>query len=466
MQWFSGSPLKSKDSQQRVQAIGKLANARDRQSKTALMTALGDPEATVRMEALKVITLWRDEDTLRALTFALKDSAATIRERAIGELQGLGARDSIADLLPVLCDSAAPVRAAAANALAALGWRAETAGERALEYIGRSQFGKAATIGRAALELILPFAENTVASTRQEVAEALGLIRDPQASEALQKLTADADASVRIAAILSLTRVQPSVVALSKMLSDADKNVRMVVVEALGQLRDSEAVPLLSNCLRDASWEVRGAAAGALALMGERSTVPLLIEALKDPDADVRMAVAEALGVIGDVEAIEPLILAQLDSETPVRQTALKAIMRVDYRWYRNARAYRMLPVLKRAVRGEDYSIRAAATELLERIFSIKRHALRNVSADPEADRRIQAAEVLITCLWDDDPLLAGAAAEALGQLRSRRAIDVLKVKSEDKHPWVSQQAAQALVLIEGQGAQAGGWRHSGQANS
>ncbi len=425
-----------------------------------IMSALGDSAVEVRLEALRAIVSWRDENTVRTLIHLLRDPHASVREGAILEITKIGARECIPDILPCLCDSAMPVRTAAVNGLSALGWRAETSGERALEFVGHSQFGKAAMLGRVALELLLSFADNPVVSTRQEIAEALGVLRDAQSITALQKFLSDADAGVRIAAILSISRVQPSVGLLSTMIKDVDKNVRIVAVETLGQLHDTEAVPALSECLQDSHWEVRATAANALGLLGERSTVPLLVNVLKDSDPDMRVAVAEALGMIGDVETIEPLILALLDPETPVRQAALKALMRVDHRWYRNPRAHRTLPVLKRATRGEDYSIRAAATDLLERIFSIRRHAIRNASGNPDVDRRILAGEVLVICLWDDDPLLAGAAAETLGHLRSRTAIEALKAKSQDGHPWVRKQAAAAVATLEGRESNAG-WRPS-----
>jgi HEAT repeat protein len=462
MQWFASSQLKSKDPRRRMEALGRVADARDRQTVAAVMSALGDAAVEVRLEALKVIVRWRDENTVRALTHATRDPHPDVRERAISELRGLGLRESIPDILPCLCDMAMPVRTAAVQALNMLGWMPVTPGERALEHIGLSQFGKAAALGRACLELLLPFVDHAAATTRREIAAALGLIRDPQAVAALQKLMGDVDPGVRIAAITAMAAAQQPVAIIARGIADPDKNVRLATVETLGELKDSEAVPMLSDCLKDEHWEVRCAAAGALALLGERSTLPLLIKALTDIDADMRVAAAEALGMAGDVEAIEPLILAQLDSETRVRQAALRAVVRVDYRWHRNARSYQTLPFLKRALRNEDYSVRNAATELLERIFSIRRPAMRTSTADPEADRRAHAAEMLIPCLWDDDPFLRGAAAEALGQLRSSRARDVLKVKAEDPDKWVRQQAMAALVLLEGSKATAGGgWRPS-----
>jgi HEAT repeat protein len=172
------------------------------------------------------------------------------------------------------------------------------------------------------------------------------------------------------------------------------------------------------------------------------------------------VAAAEALGTIAAAESIEPLVAAYLDVETKVRQAALRALMRVDYRWHRNAQAYQTLPALKRALRSKDYSVRNAATELMERIFSIKRSSLRSQSGDPESARRSHAADLLITCLWEDDALLRGAAAEALGALRSNRARDALKVVAKDAHQWIRQQAVHALDLIENsRPSRESGWR-------
>jgi HEAT repeat protein len=460
MQWFSSAQLKSKEPRRRIDALHRLAGVRDRQSISCVLSALGDPAVEVRQEALRIAVTWRDENTARALLHAIRDSQPEIRERAISDLGALGLRDGIPAILPCLCDVAMPVRAAAVQALHMLGWMPANAAERALESVGRSQFGKAAALGRDALELLLPFAGHAAADTRRSVASALGLIREPEAIAGLHRLMTDVDAGVRIAALTAMANVEPTVSVIAPAVSDPDKNVRIAAVEVLGEMRNSEAVPCLSNCLRDQHWEVRCAAAAALALLGERSTIPLLVQGLRDVDPDMRVAAAEALAKVADAESIEPLIAAYLDPETNVRQAALRALVRVDYRWHRNARAYQSLPSLKRALRSQDYAVRNAATELMERIFSIRRPSLRSSTGDPEVDRCTHAVDLLITCLWDDDPLLRGAAAEGLGTLRSSRARDALKVAATDSHQWVQQAATRALDLVENsRGSLENGWR-------
>ncbi len=427
---------------------------------TVVMSALGDQVVEVRLEALRVIARWRDKNTLRALVHVLRDPHPDVRERAILELRTAGGRESIPALVQCLVDPVASVRAQTVPTLAYLGWTPQTPTDHVLDLIGRSQFTEAGAVGRVALDFLLPFVGHACISTRRDVAEALGLQRDERATASLEKLLADTDAGVRIAAMTSLARMKASVTILERMTTDADKNVRVAAVETLGDMKDTEAVPALLRSLKDEHWGVRCAAAAALGVIGERASVPLLIEALKDSDPDMRVACAEALGLIGDVEAIEPLVLAQLDPEMRVRQAALRAVLRVDYRWQRNPKAYRTLLAVKRALRSDDFSVRNAATELLERIFSIRRQSWRSTGADGEAERRLQAAEMLIVCLWDDDALLRGAAAEALGHIRTRRALEVLKAKAEDPHEWVRERAAAALVQIEAPECSAGGgWR-------
>jgi HEAT repeat protein len=459
MSWFSSAQVKAKDPRRRIEAIAKLEEARDQQSMTLVMSALGDHTVEVRLEALRVIARWRDKNSFRALVHVLRDPHPDVRERAILELRTMGGRESIPSLVPCLSDPVASVRAQAVPTLAYLGWIPQTPTEHVLDFIGRNQFSNAAAIGRVALDFLLPFVGHACISTRRDVAEALGQQRDERVYAALEKFLADADAGVRIAAMTSLARLKASISVLERMIADPDKNVRVAAVEILGERKDTEAVPALLRCLKDEYWGVRCAAAAALGLIGERTSVPLLIDALNDPDPDMRVACTEALGLIGDVEAIEPLVLAQLDPEARVRQAALRSVLRVDYKWQRNPRAYRTLLQVKRALRSDDFSVRNAATELLERIFSIRRQSFRSTNADGEAERRVQAAEMLIVCLWDDDALLRGAAAEALGHLRARRALDVLKVKAEDAHDWVRGRATAALVQVEAKETSTGGWR-------
>ena len=77
------------------------------------------------------------------------------------------------------------------------------------------------------------------------------------------------------------------------------------VVFALGAIDDERLVPLLCGALQSKESNVRWSAAHALAK--RKSAVPALIDALRDRAPTVRTVVIEALGDLGDTQALTPL---------------------------------------------------------------------------------------------------------------------------------------------------------------
>lgn len=148
---------------------------------------------------------------------------------------------------------------------------------------------------------------------------------------------------------------------IKKRLLEGDEEARRVAVEALGCMRDKEAIMLLVSALGDQSWRVRKTAEGILeGLAGEESLVPALIgclrsednagmrnsaasvlvrigwsaipyliETLKDVDKDIRKFAADILGEIGDRKAISPLVDALRDSDDNVRSSAAEALGKI-----------------------------------------------------------------------------------------------------------------------------------------
>jgi len=134
-------------------------------------------------------------------------------------------------------------------------------------------------------------------------------------------------------------------------LQSRNKHVRLGVMEALGEIRATEAVQPLTNALHDPDNEVRWEAALALGEIGDDRAIPPLVEALKDRDRFVRYGAAVALDkfqwqpdndalhaylhlgkqewkemvAIGDA-AIEPLRVAMTDRDSEIREKAVRAL--------------------------------------------------------------------------------------------------------------------------------------------
>lgn len=178
---------------------------------------------------------------------------------------------------------------------------------------------------------------------------------------------------------------------LKKRLLEGDEEERRAAVEALGGLREKEAVILLVSALGDQSWRVRKTAEEMLegfageeslvsALIGSLrsednagmrnsaayvlvrlgwSAIPYLIETLKDVDKDIRKFAADILGEIGHREAISPLVDALRDNDDNVRSSAAEALGKIGGAEVVNALVY----VLKNT--EDDIWLRYSALEAL-----------------------------------------------------------------------------------------------------
>jgi HEAT repeat protein len=253
---------------------------------------------------------------------------------------------------------------------------------------------------------------------RQAAARALGEIKDPRAVEPLSAALKDERFSVRQAAAEALGKIKDprAVEPLSAALKDAEGRVRLAAAEALGKIKDPRAVEPLIAALTDKNSDVRAAATEALVKIGAPA-VETLIAALKDAEwRGVRQAAAEALGAIGDARAMETLIAALKDKDSDVRQAAAEALGHLGWE--------------------------PAQDEIAGWYWMAKRDWDKCVALGA------LAVEPLIAALKDQYSWTRKAAAEALGEIKDRRAVEPLIAALKDQYSWARQAASEALVKI------------------
>jgi len=167
------------------------------------------------------------------------------------------------------------------------------------------------------------------ATIRREAANALGQISAREAEEAL--ITAfvwDKDEDVCKAAAHALKKIGVHPV---DLFLHEETLIRSNIAEALGRIRDKNAVEPLIASLEDEYWGTRESAAKALGDIGNNRAVEPLIKALKDENWTVRENAAKALGKIGDKRAQKPLKEALNDEDWHVKQAASDSLKCLQY---------------------------------------------------------------------------------------------------------------------------------------
>jgi HEAT repeat protein/beta-lactamase regulating signal transducer with metallopeptidase domain len=239
----------------------------------ALIAALSDPDANVRMAAANSLGQLEDPRAIPALIAASRDSNAQVRSAAFDALTNFEDPRVVEPMIAALKDPDADVR------------------QRAAQTLGSLQ-------DKRALQPLMAALADSSADVRQAAAQSLGELQDPAAAGALAGALKDPKADVRQAAAQSLgefeLRVAPP--ALIAALKDADPDVRQAAAQSLGEIQDPAAVPALQSSLGDANADVREGAVRALIEISDSTAISALISALKSSDAGVRRQAAQALG--------------------------------------------------------------------------------------------------------------------------------------------------------------------------
>jgi HEAT repeat protein len=235
-------------------------------------------------------------------------------------------------------------------------------------------------------------------------------------------------------------------------LGDEDSSVRADAAEALGELGDPQAVDPLIAVLDDEDVFVRLAAVEALGKIGEASAVPALTKALWQSGetplgeslADVQTAAATALAAIGDPSTVKPLVQytarGNLDEDlvptiAEMGKPAVKPL--IEILGHSPARQREVAA----QVLGEIGDPRA-----VKPLLAFSRKNPTGTAALVAIGK--PAVEPLVQALDDSAIPIRATAAQVLGEIGDRRAIEGLREALGDPEDPVWHAASDALVLL------------------
>lgn len=277
----------------------------------------------------------------------------------------------------------------------------------------------------------------------------------------------DTEAPVRLAAVWAVgeLRLAAGVTPLATLFANTDVETRAAIAAAAGRIGGADAAALVHRALRDDTPAVRAAAVRAAVALDEPSLAASVIAAGQAEVAeDVQLAVLQAApklradraallafvraglasplpavrrqaivswGELGEALPLEPFTaIVRSDPDANVRQTAVYAFGRAAVPQEQRGA---VTALLVGALRNDSHPrVREGAAWSLGRI------------ADPAAER------ALIEALRreSDTLIVRVAAADALGNLKSARAVEPLMAVLRRDQPELRRAAARALGLI------------------
>jgi HEAT repeat protein len=224
-----------------------------------LLSLLSDEHTFVRQTAVETLGKLGDARAVEPLIALLNDwDLCLTAAEALGRL---GDARALVPLIDALKDKSMALNAA--EALDLLGWKPGNDENGAYYWYAKKELDQCATIGAPAVKVLIL---------------------------ALQ------DVDVRRIAVATLINIgAPAFEQLVATLADDDWLVRCAIVEILGKMGDTRAVPSLISALSDTNVDVRKLAVEALAIIGDARSIEPLIAALGDSNLIQRKSVASAL---------------------------------------------------------------------------------------------------------------------------------------------------------------------------
>jgi len=398
------------------------------------------------LEPIDVTERWMNDETRRNIATLITDEDSDARRHAAEDLASERGLAAIAALAAAIQDANKGVRDTACRSLLAIG--GPEAARAVVEYVASREIvtRNLATdllvrIGEPGVPALLPYLHDTDHDVRKAVVDVLGLIGP----------------SVPVAPVRAL-------------LADADTNVVVSAVEALGNMRNPDAVPPLEETYERCDY-ARPEVAEALGKIADpRSAVFVggrLALALAHPGGDpmALLGLIEAAGAVGDPGMLA-LIVERYPAVPPgLRPAALHAIVRIAGR---TGAGFPALPgarePLVAMLSSADGAVAAGAAAWLSTMEGedVTAALVRACGASADLDailgsalrERPEALPLLVGALESD----AGPAARGKAALLSQLVLD--RIRFVMRH---GQSAADTEFIAVAFGAVARAWEHGDQ---
>lgn len=293
----------------RARAFETLRSLGVREAVPAALAGFTDPDQRVRAVAIELVGELGDAKIIDFLRAHIADPETGVRAAAARALGALGSSATESDLLRLLDDPKAPVRVAAV--LATL-----DAGLRSL------------------VPTLIELLDDSDLAVQREAARATGILGEPSVVPALLHVFPDAPPEVRRAIAVAVSRLDPGAVgAMIDTLADSpDVAGKVTLIRAIPRSGVPDTAKALDRLSHDSAAPVRVAALEALRRSARSDpgagsvAVRAVARGLADPDDAVRATAVDGCSGTGEDHGQDLLHMLRHDPSASVRERAALAI--------------------------------------------------------------------------------------------------------------------------------------------
>lgn len=316
--------IAAKDPQVRDAAIRLVAGIPGRDSTATLIDRFGSVPAAGQVRILEALAEHGDETARPLATKAATSDAALVRAAALTALGKLGNENSVALLAEAAASGQGAEQTAARQSLSGLaGPGIESAIVAAIaSSTGKTKAELILAAGergsRPAADVLIQGARDPDSDVRRNALRALRNVAGREQVTALLETVKTAggtdqrDAVQALAAALKRSSADQMQAVISAYRATSQMASRLALIETMGQVSGSDALPLLRECLRDSSPEIARAAILALAGWADAVPLPDLLAAART-NTDTALQVLAVRGCLKLLAAPSP---------RPVRESA------------------------------------------------------------------------------------------------------------------------------------------------
>ncbi len=394
-----------------IKALGML---QDKRAVKSLTSIYQDPSTDLQLRCtiVKALGQINDPKSFPIIFTSLSDPEWELKTAAAETIENIIKINDTGILVNLLSSPNSFARKIAAKTLARVKWVSRNKQEQAAYFIAAQQWSKCVSLGEPAVQPLLLILKDEDWRIQLQVVEALGRIKNPQALSPLSEIFNDPTNHL---------------------------DVRLAVVEAFGRIPGDQALASLMLTLYDTDLLIRKKAAFTLGETKDSRTIDPLIMAYKDPqnDLELRLIILQALGKIINPKAVELLVKSLNNSNTTIRKTALTILLNI-----KNPNSTRfIIKSLRdtdpepRAILAEEL-IKLGETKLADGQIDILISILNSTNVKPDIKLKIirtltrindyDIITPLIDALNDPDITVKKAAAEALQKLNTPQILEPL----------------------------------------